>query len=57
MNVDALSKNLIGPTTDDDDLSEEIQDIGSIQTNTPRAEGEILFVHIGKEIKWLGFRR
>jgi hypothetical protein len=30
MNVDALSRNLVGPTMDDDDFSEEIQDIGSI---------------------------
>ncbi len=43
-NVDALSRNLVGPTTDDDDFGEEIQDIGSIQTNTHEAKNEILFV-------------
>jgi hypothetical protein len=56
-NVDALSRNPMGPTMDDDDFSEEIQDIRSIQTDTPRAEGEILFVQTGKEIEWFGFRR
>jgi hypothetical protein len=30
MNIDALSKNPMGPTMDDDDFSEEIQDIRSI---------------------------
>jgi len=29
---------------DDDDFSEEIQDIGNTQTNTPKGEGEILFI-------------
>jgi hypothetical protein len=43
-NVDALSKNLVGPATDDDDFSEKIQDIKSIQTNTPGAEDEILSI-------------
>jgi hypothetical protein len=27
-NVDALSRNPVGPTTNDDDFNEEIQDIG-----------------------------
>jgi hypothetical protein len=39
-----LNRNPIGPTTDDDDFSEEIQDVGNIQTDTPRAEGEILSI-------------
>jgi hypothetical protein len=42
MNVDTLRRNPIGPTMDDDDFSEEIKDIGNIQTDTPREEGEIL---------------
>jgi hypothetical protein len=42
---------------DDDDFNEEIQDIGSIQTDTLGAEGEVLFVQIGKEIEWFDFRR
>jgi hypothetical protein len=38
-----LSRNPVGPTTDDDDFSEEIQGIGNIQTDTLK-EGEIFFV-------------
>jgi hypothetical protein len=56
-NVDALSKNLMGPATDDDDFNEKIQDIGSIRTYTHGAEDEILSIQTGKETKWLGFRR
>jgi hypothetical protein len=44
MNVDALSRNPVGPTTDDDDFNEEIQDIGNIRIDTPRAKNETLFV-------------
>jgi hypothetical protein len=33
-NVDILSRNPMGVATDDDDLSEEIQDIKSVQVNT-----------------------
>jgi hypothetical protein len=47
-NVDALSRNLVGPTKDDDYFSEEIQDIRGIQTDTPRAEDEIIYVRTGK---------
>jgi len=43
-NVDALSRNPVGPATDDDDFNEEIQDIGNTQTDTPKEEGEIIFV-------------
>ncbi len=43
-NVDVLSRNPVGPAMDDDDFSEEIQDIGNKQTDTPMGEGEILFV-------------
>jgi hypothetical protein len=32
-NVDVLSKNLVGQAMDDDNFSEEIQDIGIVQTN------------------------
>jgi hypothetical protein len=56
-NVDAWSRHPVGPTTDDDDFSEEIQDIGNIQTNTPEEEGEILSIQIGKKTEWLNFRR
>jgi hypothetical protein len=33
-NVDALSRNLVGPAMEDDDFCEEIQDIGNAQTDT-----------------------
>ncbi len=56
-NVDALSKNPVGPATNDDDFSEKIQNIGITLTNTPRGEGETLFVQTGKEIEWFGVRR
>jgi len=52
-----LSRNLVGPATDDDDFSEEIQDIEITLTDTPKGEGETLFVQTGKEIEWLGVRR
>jgi len=32
-NVDALNRNPMGQATDDDDFNEEIQDIGTVQTN------------------------
>ncbi len=56
-NVDALSRNPVGPATDDDDFSEEIQDIGNPLTDTPRGEGEALFVQTGKETEWLDVRK
>jgi hypothetical protein len=43
-NVDALSRNPVGPAADDDAFSEEIQDIGITLTDTPRGEAETLFV-------------
>jgi hypothetical protein len=52
-----LSRNPVGPATDDDDFSEEIQDMGSSQTDTPKGEGELLFIQTGKETEWLGIRR
>jgi hypothetical protein len=51
MNVDALSRNPVGPTTNDDDFNEEIQDIA----NT-RADEECLCVQPGKEREWFGTR-
>jgi hypothetical protein len=48
-NIDALSKNPVGLATDDDDFSEEIQDIGNTLIDTPRGEGETLFVQISQE--------
>jgi hypothetical protein len=56
-NIDALNRNPVGPATDDDDFSEEIPDMGSSQTDTPKGEGELLFVQTGKETEWLDIRR
>jgi len=56
-NVDALSRNPVGPATDDDDFSEKIQDIGNTLTDTPRGEGETFFVQTSKETEWFGVRR
>jgi hypothetical protein len=57
MNVDALSKNPVRQATDDDDFSEEIQDIGSTLTDTPKREGETFFIQTGVETEWLGIKR
>ncbi len=50
-NVDALSRNPVGPATNDDGINEEIQDIA----NT-RADEECLCVQPGKEREWFGTR-
>jgi hypothetical protein len=56
-NVDALSRNPVGPARDDDDFCEEIQDIRNAHTNTPMEEGDFLLVQTGRETEWLGIRR
>jgi hypothetical protein len=56
-NVDALSRNPVGPATDDDDFSEEIQDIISAQAYASRGDEEFLYIRTGKETEWLGVRR
>jgi hypothetical protein len=56
-NVDALSRNLVGLTADDDDFSEEIQDIASTQTNASKEDEEFICVWTGKEKEWLGIRK
>jgi len=56
-NVDALSRNPVGPVVDDDDFSEEIQDIASIRTDASKGDEEFLCVRTGKEKEWLGIRR
>ncbi len=48
-NVDALSRNPVGPAMDDDDFCEGIQDIRNAHTDTLVEEGELLFVQIGRE--------
>jgi hypothetical protein len=56
-NVDALSRNPVGPAADDDDFSEEIQNIASTQTDAFKGGEELLCVQTGKETEWLGVRR
>ncbi len=56
-NVDALSRNLVGQATDDDDFSEKIQDIGAMQTNAHEAAEKVFSIQYGKDSDWLGFRR
>jgi hypothetical protein len=48
-NVDALSRNLIGSATDDDDFGEEIEDIAGTQVNVPGKERELLYVQTSEE--------
>jgi hypothetical protein len=56
-NVDALSRNLVGPARDDDDFCEEIQDIRNAHIDTPMEKGEFLLVQTGRETEWLRIRR
>jgi hypothetical protein len=39
-----LSKNPVGPATDDDDFSGDIQEIENIQADTPREEDKIFSI-------------
>jgi len=56
-NVDALSRNPVGPAADDDDFSEEIQDIASTQIDASKGDKKFLCVRTGKEKEWLGIKR
>ncbi len=56
-NVDALSRNPVGPTTDDDDFNEEIQDIASTRTDASRGDEEFFCVRTSKEKEWFDIRR
>ncbi len=42
MNVDALSMNLVGSVTDDEDFGAEIQDIAGAQVDVPKGGEELL---------------
>ncbi len=57
INVDALSRNPVGEAKDDDDFSEEIQDIGTEQSDSIATTGGIFFVQCGRQSEWLGLRR
>jgi hypothetical protein len=56
-NIDALSRNPVGQATNDDDFSEEIQDIETMQDDSIETTGRIFSVQYGKESDWFGFRR
>jgi hypothetical protein len=45
--VDALSRNPVGLAVEDDDFCEEVQDVGSAQTDTQLEEEKLLFVRTG----------
>jgi hypothetical protein len=42
---------------DDDDFSEEIQDIGTEQSDSVATTGGIFSVKCGRQSEWLGLRR
>jgi hypothetical protein len=50
-NVDALSRNPIGPAEEDDDFCDEIQDVGNAQIDTHLEEGRLLSVQTGTEME------
>ncbi len=56
-NVDALNRNPVGLAVEDDDFYEEVQDVGSVQTDTQLEEERLLFVRTGTEMEWYGIRR
>jgi len=56
-NVDALSRNPVGPANEDDDFCEEIQDVGNAQIDTHVEEGRLLVVRTGTEMDWFGIKR
>ncbi len=57
INVDALSRNPVGPATYDDDFSEEIQDIGNIQVDMLETKEKMFSIQTKEGSKWFGFRR
>jgi hypothetical protein len=57
VNVDALSRNLVGDAKDDDDFSEEIQDIGLGQGGSIATTGSMFSVQCGRCSEWFGMRR
>jgi hypothetical protein len=47
----------MGQATDDDDFSEEIQDIESVQVDTPETEENIFSIQTGEDSYWFGSKR
>jgi hypothetical protein len=48
INVDALGRNLVGLTTDDNNFSEEFQDIWNMQVDTLGVEEKMFSIQIGE---------
>ncbi len=57
MNVDALSRNPVGSTADDDGFGEELQDVAGPEADVPEGERELLCAQTGEETEWMGIRR
>jgi len=55
--VDALSRNPVGSTADDDDFGEEIQDIANTPADVPRKEEGLLCVKTEEDTKWMSVGR
>lgn len=53
-NVDALSKNLVGKASEDDDFNKEIQDVGPPRDDPTE---EMFVVRYDQHSDWFGFRR
>jgi hypothetical protein len=57
MNVDALSRNLVGLAANDDGFGEELQDVAGPEADVPEGERELLCAQTCEETKWMGIRR
>ncbi len=47
----------MGQATNDDDFSEEIQDIESVQVDTPETEENIFSIRTNEDSNWFGLKR
>jgi hypothetical protein len=56
-NVDALSRNPVGLTADDDDFGEEIPDLANTQAGLSGIKDKLLCVQTCEETEWMGVRR
>jgi hypothetical protein len=56
-NVDALSRNPVGPAADDDGFGEEIPDFTNAHAGLSGFEEKLLCMQTGEETEWMGTRR
>jgi hypothetical protein len=47
----------VGQATNDDNFSEEIQDIGIVQTDSIETTEKIFSVQYGKDSEWFDFKK